>query len=128
MVSESDGDHPFPVRGTEVETVRCSFGSKFAFLKLQNLDYSLHHGCSHLVDWIFALPGVLVATVGQIGNIQCGSMLGIRRPKHIAVSIIRQYIFQISADVRERGDHAIVHEDVAAKDKGMTIRLRNNRT
>ena len=123
VIAEADRDHFLAVGGAEVEAVGRLFVAQLLLLQVHDLDDGVRHGVQHVLQGIFFLPRVFGSLARQIGDVQRRRMLGVGAAQHVAVSIVGHEVRHIAADIREVGDGAIVHEDVAAKDKGVAVHL-----
>ena len=126
MVAEAYGDQLLAVGGTEVETVGGGFAAELLLLKFHDLYDGLVHRVQHRFDWVFFLPSILCATVGKIGDVQGGGVLGVSATQDIAVGVETEQVCHVAADIEEVGDGAVVHEDVAAEDERVTVGLVHN--
>ena len=57
--------------------------------------------------------------VGQIGDVERCGVLRVGGAEDVAVGVEGKEVSQVAADGGEVGDHAVVHEDVAAEDEGV---------
>lgn len=123
VVPEANGKHLFPVCRAEVETVRGGLFAQLFLLKLHDLDYGLFHRTEHLRNGIRLLPSVFSASLGEIGDIKRGRVLGIGASENVAVCIVTEHVGHIASNVCEIRDGAVVHKDMAAKDEGVAVDL-----
>lgn len=123
MVAETNGDHLATVCRTEVERVGFLRVAALELLELHDLNNGLAHCSKHRGEGIGLLPGFPCTMVCQVGHVQGGRMLAVGRAKDVAICIKGHQVCHIPTNRGEIGDHAIVHESMSTKDKGVGIHL-----
>ena len=126
VVAEAGGDHLLAVRGAEIETVGGLSVAQVLLLEFHDLHNGLVEGLEHVGDGILLFPRILLPALCKIGDVQSGGVLRVGATQHVAVGVVAEQIGHVAADVVEVGDGAVVHEDVASKDKGMRVHLSHD--
>ena len=52
-------------------------------------------------------------------------MFGVRRSLHVRETILVEHTKEITTDILEMGDYAVVHDGMATEDERVVIRLRH---
>lgn len=128
VIAKADCEQLCAVGGTEVKRVGGVGGAEFLVLELEDLHDGLLHSGEHSFERVRLLPGGFVAVIGQVGDVERCGMLRVGGTKDVAVGVEREEVGQVTSDGGEVGDHAVVHEDMAAEDEGMRVHLSHNAT
>ena len=77
----------------------------------------------HLLERVLFLPGVFGAAVGEVGDVEGRSMLGVGAAKNVDIGIVAEEVGHVTTNIGEVGDGAVVHEGMAAKDERVAVDL-----